>query len=52
MSETPHAYLTGWRVGIAIQLLGRTTLSIGEIAFEVGFQSGYSFNRAFKTEGP
>jgi AraC family transcriptional activator of mtrCDE len=49
VGETPHSYLTRWRLGIAAQLLGQTTLSIGEIAYKVGFQSEYSFNRAFKT---
>lgn len=48
VGETPHAYLTRWRLGIAAQLLHQTTLSIGEIAFRVGYQSEHSFNRAFK----
>lgn len=49
VGETPHTYLTRWRLGIAAQLLSQTTLSIGEIAYKVGYQSEYSFNRAFKT---
>ena len=49
VGETPHVYLTRWRLGIAAQLLHQTTLSIGEIAFRVGYQSEHSFNRAFKT---
>lgn len=48
VGETPHAYLTRWRLGIAAQLLGQTSLSIHEIAEKVGYSSEYSFNRAFK----
>lgn len=49
VGETPHTYLTRWRLGIAAQLLAQTSLSIGEIAYKVGYRSEYSFNRAFKT---
>jgi AraC-like DNA-binding protein len=49
VGETPHSYLTRWRLGIAAQLLNQTRLSIGEIAYKVGYRSEYSFNRAFKT---
>jgi AraC-like DNA-binding protein len=48
VGETPHSYLTRWRLGIAAQLLAQTNLSITEIADKVGYQSEYSFNRAFK----
>ncbi|MFJ5295587.1 AraC family transcriptional regulator [Pseudomonas sp. NPDC088368] len=48
VGETPHSYLTRWRLGIAAQLLNQTTLSIGEIAYKVGYRSEFSFNRAFK----
>lgn len=48
VGETPHAYLTRWRLGIAAQLLTQTTMSIDAIAKKVGYQSAYSLNRAFK----
>lgn len=48
VGETPHAYLTRWRLGIAAQLLGQPSLSIGEIAYKVGYQSESAFNRAYK----
>lgn len=48
VGETPYAYLTRWRLGIAARLLGQTCLTIREIAYEVGYSSEYSFNRAFK----
>lgn len=48
VGETPHSYLTRWRLGIAAQLLVQTSLSVAAIADKVGYQSEYSFNRAFK----
>lgn len=48
VGETPHSYLTRWRLGIAAQLLSQTDLSVSEIAYKVGYQSESSFNRAFK----
>ncbi|WP_397453134.1 AraC family transcriptional regulator [Pseudomonas sp. NA-150] len=48
VGETPHSYLTRWRLGIAAQLLSQTAMSIREIAEKVGYQSEYSFTRAFK----
>lgn len=48
VGETPYAYLTRWRLGIAARLLGQTSLTIREIADKVGYSSEYSFNRAFK----
>jgi AraC-like DNA-binding protein/quercetin dioxygenase-like cupin family protein len=48
VGETPHAYLTRWRLGIAAQLLTQTPMSVDEIAKKVGYLSAYTFNRAFK----
>ncbi len=50
VGETPSRYLMRWRMGIAAQLLTQTTLSIGEIAYKVGFRSEDAFSRAFKAE--
>jgi len=48
IGEPPHTYLTRWRMGIAAQLLRETSLRLAEIASRVGYQSEFSFSRAFK----
>lgn len=48
VGSPPHAYLTGWRMGLATQLLKQTDCSISEIALRVGYSSQYSFSKAFK----
>lgn len=48
VGEPPHQYLRRWRMGIAVQLLEETELRLGEIAARVGYQSEFSFSRAFK----
>jgi AraC family transcriptional activator of mtrCDE len=48
VGEPPHTYLTRWRMGIAAQLLEETDLRLSEIASRVGYQSEFSFSRAFK----
>ncbi|MGE3151279.1 MAG: cupin domain-containing protein [Nitrospiraceae bacterium] len=50
LSETPIAYLTGWRLRLGAQLLTSTSRGVNEIAAEVGYESEPSFNRAFKRE--
>ncbi|WP_084688567.1 AraC family transcriptional regulator [Paraburkholderia oxyphila] len=49
VGEPPHSYLTRWRMGLAAQLLEQTDLRLGEIASRVGYQSEFSFSRAFKS---
>jgi AraC-like DNA-binding protein len=49
IGEPPHTYLTRWRMGIAAQLLEETDLRLAEIASRVGYQSEFSFSRAFKS---
>lgn len=45
----PLQYLTQWRMQIAANLLlQQRTLSIGQVAFRVGYDSETSFGRAFK----
>lgn len=46
--ETPFNYITQWRLLIAKELLEESTLSVGEIAEQVGYQSEAAFNRVFK----
>jgi AraC-like DNA-binding protein len=48
LSETPIAYLTGWRLQLGAQKLKSTSSSVAQIAAEVGYESEPSFNRAFK----
>ncbi len=46
----PHAYLRALRRDKAQRLLEETALSITEIAFEVGYESGQALARAFRRE--
>jgi AraC family transcriptional activator of mtrCDE len=48
VGEPPHNYLTRWRMGVAAQLLQETDLRLSEIAARVGYQSEFSFSRAFR----
>ncbi|MFM2306056.1 MAG: hypothetical protein RLZZ367_725 [Bacteroidota bacterium] len=48
VGETPLAYLTGWRVLRAQQLLTESNDNISVIAAKVGYQSEAAFNRVFK----
>lgn len=48
VGEPPHNYLTRWRMGVAAQLLQETDLRLSEIAVRVGYQSEFSFSRAFR----
>lgn len=48
VGETPHLYLTRWRLGIAAQLLSQTDIKISLLAQRIGYRSEYSFVRAFK----
>ena len=41
-------YLAGWRMHLARHLLRESTLSIGEVAGRVGYESEAAFNRAFR----
>jgi len=44
----PIRYLTGWRMHVAEDLLGSTTLSVAAIARRAGYESEEAFSRAFK----
>jgi AraC family transcriptional regulator len=48
VGQTPAQYLTDVRVNKAIQLLQKTDLDITQIAYETGFGSLGTFERAFK----
>ena len=46
----PMQYLSRWRLQLAARLLESGTISVGQAAAAVGYQSEASFNRAFKRE--
>ena len=46
----PAAYLTQLRMDLAARRLRRSEASLAEIAREVGYESEFAFNRAFKKE--
>jgi AraC family transcriptional activator of mtrCDE len=48
VGEAPLAYLTRWRMGFAARLLRNTDAPLAEIAARVGYDSEFSFSRAFK----
>ena len=50
VGDSPIQYLAGWRMHLARQLLRESTLSMGEIAERVGYESEAAFNRAFRRE--
>ena len=50
VGQTPHQYLTHWRVQIARRLLVESRLSLDRIAQQVGYDSAPSLSRAFKKE--
>jgi AraC-like DNA-binding protein len=45
---SPIRYLTDWRIHLAQDLLGSSTLGVGAVARRVGYDSDESFSRAFK----
>lgn len=48
LSDSPMAYLTGWRLRMAAQALTSSPKGIADIAGAVGYESEAAFNRAFK----
>lgn len=49
VGETPSAYLSGWRIATAGNLLSTTDMSVTRIAEEVGYSSESAFRLAFVT---
>jgi AraC-like DNA-binding protein len=47
LGEPPMAYLTGWRLSLAADLLERSELTIGSIARKVGYGSPFALSAAF-----
>ena len=48
VGESPMQYLTDWRMHVAASWLKEQTLSVGELADRLGYQSEAAFSRAFK----
>lgn len=48
LGMAPMAYVTQWRMQVAKRLLRQSTLSIEQIAAEVGYESLPAFSKAFK----
>jgi AraC-like DNA-binding protein len=51
VGETPMAYLTGWRLALAADLLRQQPdATIGSVAHQVGYGSAFALSTAFKRE--
>lgn len=48
VGEPPIAYLTGWRMTLAGDLLRDTELTVAAVAHEVGYENAFAFSTAFK----
>jgi AraC-like DNA-binding protein len=50
LGEPPMSYLTKWRLRLGERALTTTGRSVAQIAYDVGYESEASFNKAFKRE--
>jgi len=50
IGQPPMSYLTHWRMQVAAHKLRDGRMSIGQIAFDIGYESEAAFTRAFKRE--
>lgn len=50
VGQPPIQYLGKWRMALAANYLSRTSLSLGRVADEVGYETAAAFNRAFRRE--
>ncbi len=48
LGESPMAYLTGWRLNLAADLLQRSDATVESIARKVGYSNAYALSVAFK----
>ncbi|MFC4588514.1 AraC family transcriptional regulator [Sphaerisporangium corydalis] len=48
VGEPPMAYLTGWRLALAADLLRETDVTVGAVARRVGYGSSFALSTAFK----
>lgn len=50
VGEPPMAYLTAWRLNLAADLLREPHATVGAVARQVGYGSGFALSAAFKRE--
>ncbi|UMG92086.1 helix-turn-helix transcriptional regulator [Nocardioides sp. TF02-7] len=50
MGEPPMAYLTGWRLALAADLLSDPEATIASVARQVGYSTPFALSAAFKRE--
>jgi AraC-like DNA-binding protein len=48
VGEPPMAYLTGWRITLAADLLREPGATVGSVAPQVGYGSSFALSTAFK----
>jgi AraC-like DNA-binding protein len=48
VGEPPMSYLTGWRLGLAADLLREREATVDAVARQVGYSSGFALSAAFK----
>lgn len=48
VGEPPMAYLTGWRLAVAADLLRETDATVEAVARKVGYSQAFAFSTAFK----
>jgi AraC-like DNA-binding protein len=48
VGQPPMAYLTGWRMTLAADLLRDTDVTVAAVAREVGYENAFAFSTAFK----
>ena len=48
VGEPPMAYLTGWRLALAADLLREPDATLGAVARRVGYASPYALSTAFR----
>ena len=50
LGESPQAFLTGFRLNRAMELLKQGDLNVSEVAYKVGFSTLTGFSRSFKNQ--
>ena len=50
VGEPPMAFLTGWRLALAADLLREPDVTVGAVARQVGYSSPFALSTAFKRE--
>jgi AraC-like DNA-binding protein len=48
VGEPPMAYLTGWRLALAADMLREPDATVAAVAHQVGYATAFAFSSAFK----